>query len=286
LIIDYSVLRPSAGVLKAAGVTAAGRYIGWDSVPGHASIGKNISREEAGELRSLGIAVFLAFEYAADAPARGAAQGTADGHLAIRQLADLGAPAGMGVYYAADWDVPDYAPHLPDTPGNALAKLGPVGHYFQAIHAVKPAHQIGGYGGYYVIKRLFDANLITLGWQTIAWSGGQRDHRAQLYQTGATALGGADVNVHEGAAADFGQWPRPHVTTPPAKFHGEYETAGMYSLAGVAAKLGTTSSALLRMTAVHYKSFGDPLAAWLNAVHAGTKPASTPLPAGIRLWVD
>jgi hypothetical protein len=284
LIIDYSVLRPSAGVLKAAGVTAAGRYIGWDSVPGHTSIGKNISKEEAGELRSLGIAVFLAFEYAADAPAHGAAQGTADAHLAIRQLADLGAPAGMGVYYAADWDVPDYAPHLPDTPGNALAKLGPVGKYWQAIHAVKPAHQVGGYGGYYVVKRLFDANLITLGWQTIAWSGGQRDRRAQLFQTGATALGGADVNVHEGAAVDFGQWPRPHVTTPPAGFHGEYETAGMYSLAQLAAKLGTTSSALLRMTAVRYKSFGDPLAAYLN--DPDTKLASTPLPKGIKFWVD
>ena len=29
------------------------------------------------------------------------------------------------------------------------------------------------------IKRLFDAGLITLGWQTVAWSGGQRDSRAR-----------------------------------------------------------------------------------------------------------
>jgi hypothetical protein len=40
------------------------------------------------------------------------------------------------------------------------------------------------------------------------------------------------------------------------------------------------------MTAVHYKTFGNDLAGWLNAVHAGTQPASTPLPKGIRLWVD
>ena len=39
-------------------------------------------------------------------------------------------------------------------------------------------------------------------------------------------------------------------------------------------------SALLRMTAVQFGTFGDPLAAYLNAVHAGTKPASTPLPGG------
>ncbi len=286
MIIDYSVARPPAVALKAAGVTAVGRYIGWDSVPGRASIGKNISKEEAGELRSLGIAVFLAFEYAADAPAHGASQGTADGRLAVTQVAELGAPAGVGVYYAADWDVPDYAPALPDTPGNALAKLGPVGKYFQAIHAVKPAHQIGGYGGYYVVKRLFDAGLITLGWQTIAWSGGQRDHRAQLYQTGATALGGVDVDVHEGAAADFGQWPRPHVTAPPPKFRGEYVTAGMFSLAQLAAKLGVPPAALLRMTAVRFGTFGDQLAAYENALHSGTQPASAPLPKGIRFWVD
>jgi GH25 family lysozyme M1 (1,4-beta-N-acetylmuramidase) len=71
-----------------------------------------------------------------------------------------------------------------------------------------------------------------------------------------------------------------------AGFHGEYVTAGQFSLAQLAAKLGVPPSTLLRMTAVHYKSFGDPLAAYLNALHAGTKPASTPLPKGIRFWVD
>ena len=73
---------------------------------------------------------------------------------------------------------------------------------------------------------------------------------------------------------------------PPAAFHGEYVTAGQFSLAQLAAKLGVPPSALLRMTAVRYDTFGDALAAWLNAVHAGTKPASTPLPKGIRFWVD
>ena len=70
----------------------------------------------------------------------------------------------------------------------------------------------------------------------------------------------------------------------PAGFHGEYVTAGMYSLAQLAAKLKVPPSALLRMTAVHYKSFGDPLAAYLN--DPDTKLASTPLPKGIRFWVD
>jgi hypothetical protein len=72
----------------------------------------------------------------------------------------------------------------------------------------------------------------------------------------------------------------------PAGFHGPYITAGQYSLAQLAAKLGVPPAALLRMTAVHYGTFGNDLAGWLNAVHAGTHPASAPLPAGIKLWVD
>jgi hypothetical protein len=90
---------------------------------------------------------------------------------------------------------------------------------------------------------------------------------SQFSKDWLTAIAGAPAPPHEG-------------------FHGEYVTAGQFSLAQLAAKLGVPASALLRMTAVHYKSFGDPLAAYLNALHAGTRPASTPLPKGIRFWVD
>jgi len=72
----------------------------------------------------------------------------------------------------------------------------------------------------------------------------------------------------------------------PAGFHGGYVTAGQFSLAQLAAKLKVPPAALLRMTAVHYKTFGNDLGGWLNAVQSGTQPASTPLPKGIRLWVD
>src|SRR5579864_767096 len=127
MIIDYSTARPSIATLKAAKVTAVGRYIGWDSVPGFQSIGKNITKPEAQVLIGAGFQIFLAFEYAADAALKGAEQGGLDGALATSQLSALGAPSNMAVYFALDFDVPDYAPNLPDTPANALAKLGPVG---------------------------------------------------------------------------------------------------------------------------------------------------------------
>lgn len=290
MIVDYSTIRPPVAVLKAAGITAVGRYIGWDSEPGFSSIGKNLTRAEADQLAAAGIAVFVAFEYAADAMTKGAAQGKADGQLASRQLAALGAPRGVTVYFAADFDIPDYAPALNDIPAHAAAKLGPAAAYLTAIQDLNPGYKIGIYGGFWACSRALDAGLAVMAWQTVAWSGGQRDPRAVLYQTaGTTVLGGADVNIHEGTAVDFGQWPRPSApapVVPPAGFHGEYVAAGMYSLAQLAAKLGTVPAALLRMTAVHNGTFGNDLAGYLNAIHAGTKPPSTPLPAGIKLWVD
>jgi len=35
MIIDYSTFRPTIAELKSAGVTAVGRYIGWDCRPGY-----------------------------------------------------------------------------------------------------------------------------------------------------------------------------------------------------------------------------------------------------------
>jgi Domain of unknown function (DUF1906) len=109
VIIDYSTFRPSIQELRNARVTAAGRYIGWDSVPGYKSVGKNITKAEADLLTGSGISVFLSFEYAAAAAMLGAAQGGKDGKLAGEQLAELGAPAGMTVYFAVDFDIPDFA---------------------------------------------------------------------------------------------------------------------------------------------------------------------------------
>jgi hypothetical protein len=238
VIVDYSVLRPTINALKASGVTAAGRYIGWDDQPGFRSIGKNITAAEARTLISAGISVFLAFEYAADAVTKGAGQGRKDGELASRQLAALGAPAGMTVYFAVDFDIPDYAPHLAGTPPNAIAKLGPAAGYFRAISMLTRSYRVGVYGGYWAVSRLLDAGLAVAGWQTVAWSGGRRDPRAVLYQLAGTApIAGADVDVHEATGPDFGQWPRPGsqpglnwtetlVNTLPALRQGDADLSG------------------------------------------------------------
>jgi len=217
MIVDYSTARPTMAALKSAGVTAVGRYIGWDSVPGYKSIGKNITTAEAAELRGVGISIFLAFEYAANAAVNGATQGTSDGGLAIAQLIALSAPMGMAVYFAVDFDIPDYAPGLPDIPANARAKLGPVADYFAAIVNLKPPYEVGVYGGYYAVNRLLNAGLVTKAWQATAWSGGNLDPRAVLYQTTSAAPvsgGDTDIRGHATTVEDYGQWPRPSITPP------------------------------------------------------------------------
>lgn len=226
IYVDYSksVVPVPVAILKSADVVAVGRYLGWDGEPGYQNTHKNITKTEADALVAAGIAVWLVFEYAPAAAARGASQGAADGKLASLQLDGLAAPSGMGVYFSVDYDIPDYAPNLPNAPKNAMAKLGPVGEYFKAIHATHPRYEVNGYGGFWAVSRLLDAGLINRGWQTIAWSGDQWDPRAVLRQEPSliTVQGiSADVDVRTNSASvrDFGQWPRPVTPPPPPPPH-------------------------------------------------------------------
>lgn len=216
IIIDYSTSRPSMIQLHGAGVTVVGRYIGWDGTAGHSNTGKNITSAEKDALLANGIDIFLAFEYEANAAALGSAQGHADGTLAVSQMSALGCPDGMASYFAVDFDIPDYAPSLANTPANALAKLGPIGEYFKAIKPLFTKYAVGVYGGYWVVKRLFDANLIHYAWQTVAWSGGQVHPEAALLQTTATApFPGSDINIHEPKVPTWGTWNQSKAVTPP-----------------------------------------------------------------------
>ena len=272
MIIDYSTARPSIATLKAHGVTAAGRYIGWDSVPGFRSIGKNITRGEAGHLLAAGIAIFLAFEYAADAALKGRDQGLKDGHLASEQLAALGAPAGMTVYFALDFDIRDYAPA-----GGPVAKLGPAADYFNGIHATKPAYTVGVYGGYYAVSRCLDGGLAQMAWQTVAWSGTptQWDPRAVIRQQLGTPLPGADldtVRLNTASGHDYGQWPRPPKPKPAPQKWFTFVTEGRLSAHDLAHKHGITFEHMHAETVLHF----HPLSANAPATYAFLNDCADP----------
>jgi hypothetical protein len=102
------------------------------------------------------------------------------------------------IYFApCDYDAPE-------------ADQGKINAYLDGAAGIIGRARLGFYGGYWPLKRAFDAGKMTYGWQTYAWSGGNVDPRAQLYQyRNGQRLGPAEVDFDDARAADFGQWPRP-----------------------------------------------------------------------------
>ncbi|HEV2376225.1 MAG TPA: glycoside hydrolase domain-containing protein [Streptosporangiaceae bacterium] len=216
VVADYAFSHPTIAQLQAAGVGAVGRYFGQDAT----NDGKDLTAAEAKLLSDAGISIFTIFEYGASQATGGAAQAARDVEVARAQRREVGMPDGRPVYFAVDFDIPDYAPAVKDP----LAKLGPVGEYFQALHA-EMGPNVGVYGGYWAVSRVLNAGLASWAFQTVAWSGGQWDPRACLRQGGQTALGGA-VDLDTPERADFGQWKVGASPPPPAQTDGYLVIAG------------------------------------------------------------
>jgi hypothetical protein len=198
-VLDYSFSRMTPAQIHNLGAVAVCRYL---TVVTPDTKGKLLTRAEAGGLSAAGISLVSVFEFAGNDALGGYRQGKEYATLAHEQHTAVGGPSGRPIYMGVDFDAPDYASHLPNTPEHARAKLGKIGDYFQGCNDALGLHHTGAYGGFWVIKRLFEANLISFGWQTAAWSGGQRYPRAALYQFGFH--GSYDVNVAD--VGDFGQW--------------------------------------------------------------------------------
>ena len=190
---DYTdPIAPAA--LKAAGCSLVSRYVTRLDWP------KSLQRAEADALRAAGMPILCNFESTADRMKGGAAAGQADATEALQHLAALGAPAGVTVWFSADWDV---------QPAEVPAVLA----YLQAAASVLGSKsRTGLYGGLRAVSAAADAGYGI--WQTIAWSGGRWDPRAVMRQTGTEQnVGGVQVDVNEILnLAALGAWGGP--TTP------------------------------------------------------------------------
>lgn len=174
---DYAWSHPSIAASKAAGITFVSRYLSY--LPN----GKVITHAEASSLLNAGIDVLLNWECDAKDALRGAAGGTADGKEANRQARALGYPAGAELISSMDWDV---------TPAQKPTCLA----YARAFAAQIPSYRYDVYGGYWIVKYLFDNHAIFNAWQAYAWSGGLWDPRATLRQTrNGVTIGGASVDL-------------------------------------------------------------------------------------------
>jgi Domain of unknown function (DUF1906) len=237
--IDYSF---GSGVtvaqMRAAGVVFCCRYLDYLPNP------KVIDRTEFANLVNGGIRVVLNWEGTGKDCVRGEPGGKADATEANRQAAALGA-AGCPVYFSpADYDVP---------PGDQPM----INAYMSGVASVIGHSRTGMYGGYWPLKRAFDAGVIAWGWQTYAWSGGNWDTRAhiQQYQNDAR-LGPASVDYDRSMHPDYGAWPRPvpapvppHVPPAPSKGPPYRHVAdGSQTLAQIAAARGATPAHLWTTT--------------------------------------
>jgi hypothetical protein len=246
-VLDYSFARFSGTQLHNMGAAAVGRYL---TVVTPETKGKLLTRAEAQGLSAAGIGIVSTFEYQGTDALGGYQKGKEYAALALEQHAAAGGPAGRPIYFGVDFNTPDYAPNLPNTPENARAKLGAIANYFHGVNdTLGGPHLTGAYGGYWVIKRLFEASLIGLGWQTAAWSGGQRYPRAAMYQNGFFA----SYDVNDAAVDDFGQWRigwqpggHPDTAVTPELPAGQvwHKVKPGDTLAALAAAYGTTVQAI------------------------------------------
>ena len=184
--------------LKNAGFKWVGRYVSPE--PGNDASGKNLTPPELAAIQDAGLGVILFFESWADRMLGGRPAGMEDAAFAEQKVNSLGLH-GIPVYWSADFDV---------TPGQQQA----VNDYLDGVSAVRGAALTGLYGGYYTVKRALDAGKAAWSCQTLAWSGGQWDPRANIRQNLQVRVGGVFVDPDDAMTADFGQWPRPGTPAP------------------------------------------------------------------------
>jgi hypothetical protein len=197
--VDYSWARPDPNGLHNEGYAFAARYLS------HDTSGKTITQGEADALWQAGVDVVVVWEDSATNALGGYGQGVADAQAADALAAAAGMPAGRPIYFAVDFDAQAY-------------QQGTIDAYFQGVASVIGLARTGAYGGYGLIARSFDDNVIAWGWQTYAWSYGNWDGRAQVrqVQNGITAAGDGDCcDRDEAQTGDYGQW---HSNKPPGGY--------------------------------------------------------------------
>jgi len=179
---DVAWANPTAAQVKAAGVSGVIGYFSHDTT-------KNLTPSQVSDYVLAGIGVCPIWETTAGRASSGYAAGQADARDAVTQRDACGLPARQLIRAAVDTD----------TTWAAVAA------YFEGFASVIGKTQTAPYGGYRITTAAYAAGYRRC-WQTLAWSAGQVDPHAVLYQNGHTALSGsADVNTI--LAPDWGQYP-------------------------------------------------------------------------------
>jgi hypothetical protein len=213
-LIDFSDHLVPADQIAAAGYAGAVVYVS-ESRPGANFDFKPVQRGYADALRALGLQVVSNYQYGKPGwptPSdytRGYDGGVADAQTAQRLHAAAGGPAFAPIFFSVDEDINR------DTWNSTAAQ------WFRGINSVLGVSRTGIYGhanactwaiGDNVIGRSSTPGL-RWAWQSRAWSHGEREPAAVLFQSvvftpsdPGALVGNVHVDEDDVLAADYGQW--------------------------------------------------------------------------------
>ncbi len=163
---------------------------------------KQLTLAEADSYRDAGLEIGSIWETAPNRSLEGHGAGKIDASLAIHQALVCKLPQDRPIFFCGqdEWYPAVDFPYIST--------------YYVGINEVLPTSQIGNYSGFYVMKLLFDQDLIKFGWQTPSWSKNaagiiQWDPRAQIHQFRPKAqdtIKGITVDVNTAVQGNYGQW--------------------------------------------------------------------------------
>ncbi len=188
--IDEAWSKVDPKVLASLGYSFVIGYLGQDES------GKNLNIADVLAIHQAGLDVGLVYEFNPQSAIGGKTQGIADADIAVSGARALGAPSGVAIYFAVDWDVTD---------GQKAAVL----EYMKAAQniCIAAGYGVGVYSGYWTCKYLYDNGWSGYLWQTYAWSGGNWHPNAVLRQIqNGVSIGGADVDRNQSMSLKWGQW--------------------------------------------------------------------------------
>lgn len=213
-LVDFAHRKVPADQLKAAGFDGALVYVS-ELRPGADFDFKPVTREYADSLRAEGLHVVSCYQYGKPGwptPSdytRGYDGGVADASTALRLHNAAGGPDSAPIFFSVDEDIDE------ETWENVARE------WYRGINSVLGVNRTGLYGHARACSWAIDDGVVGRStsdghwwvWQTKAWSAGERDPRAVLYQAvviggseSGVAIGDTHVDVDEVLAPDFGQW--------------------------------------------------------------------------------
>ena len=213
-LIDFTQRQVPPDQIKAAGYDGALVYVS-ELRPGADFDFKPVTREYADGLHAQGLHIVSCYQYGKPGwptPSdftRGYDGGVADAQTALRLHAAAGGPDSAPIFFSVDEDI------------DLDTWKGLANQWFRGLNSVLGVQRTGIYGHARACSWAIADGVIghstsaeyRWAWQTKAWSHGEREPAAVLYQSVVVSgsepgvvIGGIHVDQDEVLAADFGQW--------------------------------------------------------------------------------